>query len=191
MQPATRVQPHRRAVLAGNRRAADSVEHRRGVRDLDHRDDADTAMLAKAAQDEEYRPYRGRAEQADKREKRLANLRFEFEDEALRKLVTQEIKESPWNCDNPCVALELGREGDRVEVAIVEASAYWTRTFDLAEETPIDNESEAVLLSPEVAIAVENPEETGRYDANSEVEIREFRGRQIYVDGKPIGDPFE
>ena len=151
--------------------------------------DAETARLAKLAQREEYRPYRGRVEETDERDERLANLRFQFEEQDLRQAVQDSIANSPWQCQNPCVAVEIRRDGSRVDIALLEQRGLRNLTVDLAEAAPED------AAAPKVGHVVEAVEagagSKGEVKANSEVEIREWTGRRIYVDGQPIGDPFE
>ncbi|UYH55165.1 DUF4153 domain-containing protein [Qipengyuania sp. SS22] len=148
-------------------------------------DDADVADLADSALTQETRTYRD-VERGTERNKRLANLRMQFEDEALRAYVESHVRDSPWRCDDPCVALDMGSDEDgRRTVALVENGRVIREKFDLAK--PADEE--AVAAAREAAL--KEPLAAPDQDADSTVEIREWSGRRVYIDGQPAGDPFE
>ena len=148
-------------------------------------DDAEAAELAAGALAQEARTYRD-AERGTERNERLANLRMQFEDETLRRHVESHVRASPWRCDNPCVALDAGPgDNGRRRVALVEDGRIAWEEFDLAQ--PAD--PAAVTAAREAAIR-------GEFDApdqrvGSQVEIRGWSGRRVYIDGQPAGDPFE
>tara|TARA_R110000751_G_scaffold2018_11_gene9283 strand:+ start:115014 stop:116729 length:1716 start_codon:yes stop_codon:yes gene_type:complete len=148
-------------------------------------DDAEVAELAASALAQEARTYRD-VERGTERNERLANLRMQFEDESLRRHVESHVRASPWRCDNPCVALDAGPgDNGRRRVALVEDGRIAWEEFDLTQ--PADQA--AVTAAREAAIR-------GEFDApdqgaGSQVEIREWSGRRVYIDGQPAGDPFE
>jgi hypothetical protein len=146
--------------------------------------DPEIAKIARETQTQDSRPYRD-----TNRDERLANIRFEFEDEALRDHVRGSVRGNGWYCDKPCVALDLGAgEDGRRKVAMVEGGNVRKLSFDLGEAV---DDSPAGAAAMEVVLAVEAVEATPDQTADSEVEIREWTGRRIYIDGKPAGDPFE
>jgi hypothetical protein len=148
-------------------------------------DDAEAAELAAGALAQEARTYRD-AERGTERNERLANLRMQFEDETLRRHVESHVRASPWRCDNPCVALDAGPgDNGRRRVALVEDGRIAWEEFDLAQ--PAD--PAAVTAAREAAIRGEFDAPDQR--AGSQVEIREWSGRRVYIDGQPAGDPFE
>lgn len=148
-------------------------------------DDAEAAELAAGALAQEARTYRD-AEGGTERNERLANLRMQFEDETLRRHVESHVRASPWRCDNPCVALDAGPGDDgRRRVALVEDGRIAWEEFDLAG--PADQT--AVTAAREAAIRAEF--DAPNQGAGSQVEIREWSGRRVYIDGQPAGDPFE
>ena len=148
-------------------------------------DDAETAELAAGALAQEARTYRD-VERGTERNERLANLRMQFEDETLRRHVESHVRASPWRCDNPCVVLDAGPgDNGRRRVALVEDGRIAWEEFDLAQ--PAD--PAAVTAAREAAIRGEFDAPDQR--AGSQVEIREWSGRRVYIDGQPAGDPFE
>ena len=138
-------------------------------------DDAEIARLAARAQARKNRVYPGYRDR--NRDQRLANIRFDFEDPELREDVIDLIREEPWHCKNTCVVLDL-REGDGAQrrIALVEnGDVFW--------EVLGDGEA------AEPARMIENPRPQQKPD--SRVEIREWSGRRVYIDGQPAGTPFE
>lgn len=158
---------------------------REGLARLAKGSDAEVAELAAGALAQEARTYRD-VERGTERNERLANLRMQFEDETLRRHVENHVRASPWRCDNPCVALDAGAgDNGRRRVALVEDGRIAWEEFDLAG--PAD--PTAVTAAREAAIRAEFDAPDQR--AGSQVEIREWTGRRVYIDGQPAGDPFE
>ena len=158
---------------------------REGLARLAKGSDAEVAELAAGALAQEARTYRD-VERGTERNERLANLRMQFEDETLRRHVENHVRASPWRCDNPCVALDAGAgDNGRRRVALVEEGRIAWEEFDLAG--PADQT--AVTAAREAAIRAEFDAPDQR--AGSQVEIREWTGRRVYIDGQPAGDPFE
>lgn len=149
--------------------------------------DPEIAKIARETQAQDLRPYRGYRD--TNRDERLANIRFEFEDEALRDHVRGSVRWNGWYCDKPCVALDLGAgEDGRRKVAMVEGGNVRKLSFDLGEAV---DDSPAGAAATGMVLAAEAVEATPDQTADSTVEIREWTGRRIYIDGKPAGDPFE
>lgn len=119
-------------------------------------------------------------EDRTEREERVARLRFETDDAALRAGVEKWLEAEPWRCNVPCTALDLGVDGERRRhVALVETG-----------------EVEHLAVQEGGSVARLQPREFARPAAPSssptpKVEVRPWTGRQIYVDGKPVGEPFE
>lgn len=152
--------------------------------------DADTARRAKLAQAEEYRHTRRVEEDQSEQDKRLANLRFEFDDAELRERVKLKVSDMRWYCDGPCIAVDLGRDGDEAKVALLEDARMQMFSINMdgeLVEAEEDFETAVEAAAEAGGPAVEYPE----VKADSKVDIREWTGRQIYVDGKPIGEPFK
>ena len=147
---------------------------------------------AEIALAQESRPYRYGPvkEQTSDRDRRLANLRMEFDDTDLRRRVELAIAGRRWNCDKPCVALDIGEKAGVHTVAIVEGGGVYNLRIDMNQ--PL-TDAKAQNMDPvsAVEIAAEVPEKDVEVKAGSDVEIREWTGRRVYVDGRPIGEPFE
>ncbi|MEZ5680329.1 MAG: DUF4153 domain-containing protein [Erythrobacter sp.] len=161
---------------------------RKALARLANSDDAETARLAKEAQDRESRPYRWRNNDSEKREARLANLRTDIPEGSLRDALEAKLRENIWMCDDPCVAIDIGpaKEGGR-HVVLVESGQVIHQVLD-APPTPDDTpKSGAVEAAMETGVIDPVPPQS----ADSTVEVREWTGRRIYVDGKPAGEPFE
>ncbi|GGD57426.1 DUF4153 domain-containing protein [Erythrobacter arachoides] len=105
-------------------------------------------------------------------------LALSFEDARLRGWVRSHVAANPWQCSPACVAIDLGQEGDRRRVALVSARSRELVAFrddglaDLPAPVPAPP-------TPDTAIAP------------GDVEVRSFEGRQIFVNGRPVGEPFE
>lgn len=157
---------------------------RQALAQLEESDDPEIARIAAETQTQTSRPYR--AYLPDDRATRMDNIRLQFENEELEKRVFGYIRGAPWHCKDPCVVLLLGldEEGHH-QVAIVESGRVMERTFDLAREPGESEVSRGPVLGP--AGRVDDVEQS----EDSTVEIREWTGRRIYVDGQPVGDPFE
>ena len=156
---------------------------REALERLEGSDNAEIAKLARDTQLQEERPWRGYRDK--NRTERLANARFEFEDEILRERVRAYLRTSPWQCDKPCVILDAGNDDDgRRRVAIVESGRVGFETFDLGRPARQEGEAIGVVEAAAMEQAVEQT-------ATSKVEIREWTGRRVYIDGKPAGRPFE
>jgi len=103
-------------------------------------------------------------------------LRVQPEDPALRQLVLDYLVTNPYNCEESCVAIELGRDPDgKRDVAIVNGAGY-DRVF-LPIEMP--------------RVASERYSVPAKFGPASKVEIRIVDQRYIFVDGKPVGPPLD
>ena len=143
------------------------------------------AKLALEASRQKTRPYRyGRDESREDAQDRLANMRTAIPSGPLLDEVKGILENNPWRCEKACVVLDLGPEklGGR-QIAIVEGGNAEVMIVD----TEDDIEGWAAREPQDRGLAEARTEQT----ENSEVEIREWTGRRIYIDGKPAGAPFE
>ena len=134
------------------------------------------------------RPWRHQAT-SGMRKKRLANLRMDFTDPVLREKTQAAILAMPWACEAPCVVVDLGLNPDgtrrMVRVENHGPSFFNVDLFDTSVGTGPSKSSAAVgEAAPREVPGVE-------VKTGSRVEVRPFSGQQIYVDGKPVGAPFE
>lgn len=160
---------------------------RRELARLTQSDDAQVAKLAKEAVENTSRPNRWNRERVDQRHKREENVRNQIADEKLAKAASDYIVSSGYLCTLPCVVLDPGRpekDGSRW-IFVVENGNVAKRLVPM-KPAPGDSEK-AMAVESATMESGENVQQT----PNSDVEIREWRGRRVYVDGQPIGDPFE
>jgi len=147
--------------------------------------DKEIAEMARIIRNQESRPYRW-AERTVSEAERLANLRIEIADTAVALRVRNFVLSSSTHCRNSCVAIDLGTIGNGLRhVALVENGTVSRHAFDLS--LPADNRDKSRAERDAVTTEEPRPEQV----PGSTVEIREWTGRQIYVDGEPAGDPFE
>ena len=173
---------------------------RAALRRLADSDTPKIATAAKAALARESRPYRSiqPAETQDARVQRMANLRVDIADEALARRVRQVIAAREWLCHEPCVALALdgstddatgGAAGDRREVALVTPYRVQRLDIDLSDPPPTGQADRSAVEIREAGVGI--PDRPVAMTPDSRVELREWRGRRVYVDGQPVGEPFE
>ncbi|QZH73853.1 MAG: DUF4153 domain-containing protein [Erythrobacter sp.] len=145
--------------------------------------EGEVADLATAAQAQTERPYDWERyvydEVAEPRDEADLNFRLESQDETLRTLVVDMLRNEA-RCLEFCVVLDWGENdtGQR-EVAVVEKDQYWV----------------AALTSPK-AECVENgcpdspPRSRPELTEDSTVEVRDVPTRYIFIDGQPAYGPF-
>lgn len=148
--------------------------------------DPDIAKQAREAQASQQRAYFGDREDLSEKKRRLANLRTEIADTRLRAEIEDIVRQNQWQCDKPCVVLDLGPAAGRGtgrQIAFVENGGV-TREV-IGDPTAAPNGTVAVETHI-TGLAQEGVRQT----ATSQVEVREWTGRRIYVDGRPIGPAF-
>ena len=147
---------------------------RRALQRLARGGNARVRELAEAALIQTERTYPGFAEPF--RGDEDFALRVQPESPELRRLVLDYLKGNPWQCNERCVALDLGETPAGRRVAIVQGAGY---------TVAILKPGQARVPEPEVA------EPAVILEDNSTVEIREVPSRYIFIDGKRIGRPLE
>ena len=159
---------------------------RRSLEKLVQNADARIAGSARTALAQKQRPYRYTF-QDETRDERLANLRIDFEDPELRKAVRTYVRNTPFLCTSACVALDIGpaKAQPGREIAFVSGRVVQRDIVDPQSVAP----QGAVPVPPVIGLGSDAA--TAEVDADSTVEVREWTGRRIYVDGKPLGEPFE
>lgn len=146
---------------------------------------AEVAKLAAEAQARKERPWRW-AEEPEAKDSRMANLRVQTDDPALEARIREEIAQQPGRCEQPCVAIDMGPFGKRArQVKLVQGTYVYDFYFPLNDEGTAEGEP------PVVTLKLETGPDPSALKPNSTVEIRPWQGRRIYVDGKPVGEPFE
>ncbi len=157
---------------------------RRALARLAKDPDKQIAALAAAAQARTERSWAW-TEKPEQKDQRLAHIAYAFEDTALRSAVEDYVRRDGNICKDACTALDLGAWPDGApHLAVVEGQqvSHLRRTGDGS-------------LAPEYLWGLNAPTSgDGTTQAQGHVprvEVRPFAGRRIYVDGKPINQPFE
>ena len=141
-------------------------------------EDDRVAELAEEALNEESRHYRFPGSQPQS--VRLANIRVISDDPQMEKRIRDHFEDLDWHCNKPCVLIDTGiNEGEDRRVKKVEER--------FVSDWLISRNGESAGRE---AQAIEG-EASPLYRPESQIEIREWTGRRVYIDGKPAGDPFE
>lgn len=155
---------------------------------------AKIAQGAKDALAEKDRPYiyDRIKEPKSEQEKRLSNIRFETKDAKLRSAVEQYVRKRGYVCDELCFILEAGRDEDGGYDMVLVGGQNGTESwhFSIPKASYDGNLSYSDAFGAEAAVEVAS-EGNDELTENSKVEIRPYTGRQVFVDGKPVGEPFE
>jgi hypothetical protein len=150
---------------------------RKALERLAQGDNARAAELAKIALRQTKRVIYSGFDQPIRADDDFA-LRVQPESPELRRMVLDYLMTKPWLCRNRCVAVDIGEESNGTRrVAVVEGGVY--QIVLLGEDEPVE--------APPIDVASEEL----RLKEDSKVEIRPWTGRQILIDGKPVGEPFE
>lgn len=145
--------------------------------------EGEVAQLAAEAEAQESRPYRG-VEDFAPRTDRLANFTSNGLDEESENAMRAMIRNEQWRCQSPCVAIDLGQRAPGVRhLALIERD-------DIAH---LELRGDGVLRDFYPPAVKEYGEgfEPAETSAQSQVEVRDVTVRQVYVDGSPVGAPFE
>lgn len=146
---------------------------------------AEVAKFAAEAQARKERPWgwegqRRWVERPAETDRRLANLRVQLDDPLLEARIRETIAYQFGSCDKPCVALDLGQDAQgRKRIKLVEGTYISDIILEAGEPGAAATVAQPAMPAPPAL----KPDST--------VEIRPWQGRRIYVDGKPLGEPFE
>jgi len=144
--------------------------------------DPKIAELAKEAQEHETRPWRG-AISSKPLADRMANVRFEFDDEEVEIVFRAALRRDDWRCEAVCTVVDLGtiKTGAR-HFALV--------TGRHVEHFRLNRDGDLSVFYPSLDDQPPAPPAEEASASDPVVEVRPYPGRQIYVDGKPAGGPF-
>ena len=149
-------------------------------------DDAAIVREARIARARDYRPPNRATVDDPTRERRLANLRMEFDDPASRRAMSEYVASSQWQCEQACVALAIAPPMDGIrDFVLLNQPGGWQRLY-----LPLEPRDPAAVPTVEPA-APPPPPPVMKLDEDAEVEIRIVERRQVFVDGTPIGDAFD
>ena len=134
----------------------------------------DIAERATAAANARVRTY-VRSE-VERRSRASIKVRLQPDTAENRELVLDYLETESWQCQSGCFAIEIFRWPDGLkQFALIDS-----HTSDF---TPVNLPRELADAQP-----AERANLPVRYEFGSEVELRDVKGRQIYVDGKPFGE---
>ena len=147
-------------------------------------DNAEIATLAKAAEEQEQRPYL-EAPLGDRREM-AAKADIAIEDDAMAQAVRTYIANEIYDCGEPCRAVQVGDTADGPLIVLVTQFEQNLLVYDAkAKKVELYRQLNGKLVPAKPS------GETKIDRAKGAIELRPFTGRQLYVDGKPVGEPFE
>lgn len=158
---------------------------RKALAKLAQSGDAEIAQLAAEAQARKERPWgwegeRRWVERPAETDRRLANLRVQSDDPLLEARIRETIAYQFGSCDKPCVALDLGQDAQgHKRIKLVEGTYISDIILEAGEPGAAATVAQPAMPAPPAL----KPDST--------VEIRPWQGRRVYVDGKPVGEPFE
>jgi len=110
-------------------------------------------------------------------------------DEAAATAIRARLEEDAWLCQDGCRVANLREDANGV-LAVVLNTKERGGSMRLLRVEP--NAQRAIVLDVVQgelgrSVAREVPE----FDGDATVELRPFTGQQVYIDGKPVGDPFK
>lgn len=146
-------------------------------------DNATIAQLAKDALAMEQRPY-GRTNNAERRE--IADAaEVVVSDPAAADAVRTFITTEMFECQEGCRAVEVGEVEEGLLVVLLGRNSPDYLVVESETGEAVEYYIQDGRLAPQGAFEYEE------LDKEADVELRPFNGRQLYVDGKPVGQPFE
>lgn len=152
-------------------------------------DDEAIAKGARQARLQETRPYRWAGE---RRAPQPLSITWQGGDNALQSAVEDYLLANRNMCssENPCAAIAAGTlgSGDSLVLVTSGSNAQYLGVNGDGGVSQYFITGGQLLKEPfEIEMDLDKPSREGPPKA----EIRPFEGRQLYVDGKPVGDPFE
>lgn len=155
---------------------------RKALEKLARSPDPEVSKLAKETQELEQRPWRGAPHEGPFAE-RIAHFRTEIEEPDVIDAFETMIRREGWRCAHACTALDLG------------TISTGSRHFALVESLGVthflmDEGGELKTYYPRFVEPAPGPQAPVDLDAERDVEVRTYTGRQVYVDGRPVSQPF-
>jgi len=146
-------------------------------------ENAEIAKFASDAQTMKERPFYGTT-MRDQREI-AENARIDVSDEAAAAAVREFIATGSYQCLEGCRAVEVGQVEAGPVIAVIAKNDVQFLVYEREKRAAVPYWQKDGKLVPTGAY------EAREYDREGSVELRRYEGRQLYVDGEPVGHPFE
>lgn len=162
---------------------------REALAELAKADNEAIARGARRAQIEDSRPYRGVEGPEEPEELELA---WQGGDEELRAKIAEYLIANRQFCgiNRACTAIAAGELETGGELVVVsDGSSVQYYGEDAEGDVTQYFVREGRLVPQDERFAPRSGDDDG--EAAREIEIRPYEGRQLYADGKPVGEPFE
>jgi hypothetical protein len=156
---------------------------REALAKLAESEDSEIAKLAKDVQKMEFRPY-GRTTTSERREI-AQNAQIEVEDEIVAEAMRNYIIGQVYPCRETCRAVEVGEIDAGPVIVLIGEGPMQFLVYERDGQKLVQYWQRDGKLMPQTAYSNEQG------DGSGTVELREYRGRQLYIDGQPVGHPFE
>lgn len=146
-------------------------------------ENSEIAGLAVDAQTMKERPYSwiDTKEQRDKAQ----NMPIEVSDEAIERAVRDYIRRGDYYCNGECRAVEIGEIDGKPIIALISKFDARILVYDREAGELVQYWQQKGQLVPVTATGADE------FDLNGPVELRRYEGRQLYVNGEPVGQPFK
>lgn len=119
----------------------------------------------------------------------IAGVDLSAFDEAAATAIRARLEEDAWLCQDGCRIANLREDANGVLAVVLNTKERGGSMRLLRVESNAERAIVLDVVQGELgrSVAREVPE----FDEASTVELRPFTGQQVYIDGKPIGDPFK
>ena len=157
---------------------------RDALAELAKSENAEIAKLANDAINQETRPYYGQTTASERREI-AENAQIEVSDPAIANAVREFVSSEVHTCRESCRAVEVGNIAAGPVVVLLSNGDHRLLIYDRDKGKLVQYWQQDGKLVPSGA------SEVNKIDWDGPVELRPFNGQQLYIDGKPVGQPFE
>lgn len=119
----------------------------------------------------------------------IAQVDLSAFDDAAATAIRARLEEDAWLCQDGCRVANLREDANGVLAVVLNTRARGGSMRLLRVEPNAERAIVLDVVQGELgrSVAREVPE----FDGDATVELRPFTGQQVYIDGKPVGDPFK
>lgn len=148
--------------------------------------EGEVAKLAKETQAMEYRAYR--SFDPEQREA-IAQLDLSAFDDTAASAIRAHLREEGWLCSEGCRIVKLREGADGALAVVLNNNAKSGGLRFMRIEAGADKVIVMDIVEGELGPSVAR--DVSEIDVDGTVELRPFVGEQVFVDGKPVGNPFK